>query len=263
MKIKLEGVQETLLIPLAARAMETKKTKPRLTDRNAVDMVEKIDYDFTKFEKATSQQGVIARTMILDREVQQYIDSYPDAVCISIGCGLDTRYQRLKHGKIRWYNLDFPEVIQIRKQLLFEGKNVELIAKSALDASWTEDIDQTSGHVLIILEGILMYLEEMEVIQLMAMIRNCFSGCTILAEIVHPMMAKKSKHHDTVKQTTAVFHWGIASGKEMEKLCDALHYEKEWNLMDNLTDQGLLFRIGARIGFIADKMNKIVQLRMD
>lgn len=84
-KIKFDGVQETLLIPLIARALETKKACPRIKDKNAVDLVDKIDYDFSKFEKASSQQGVIARTMILDRETQKFVDKYPDGVCIFLG----------------------------------------------------------------------------------------------------------------------------------------------------------------------------------
>lgn len=257
MKVRLDGVQETLLIPLIARAQETQSSKPRIKDMDAVRMVSKIDYDFTKFNKAMSQQGVIARTMILDREAQTYIDQYPDAVCISIGCGLDTRYERLNHRNVKWYNIDFPEVITLRKQLLSEGERVSYISKSALDTSWSEEIIEESEHVLIILEGILMYFTEMEVIQLLGIIRHRFKTGTILAEIMHPMIAKQSKHHDTVKKTKAIFQWGVSSGKEMEKLSEGLSFEKEWNLFDELKDQGFLFRLFATIPFIRNKNNKI------
>ncbi|MDD2971747.1 MAG: class I SAM-dependent methyltransferase [Lachnospiraceae bacterium] len=262
MKIKLDGVAETLLIPLAAKAWETRRKSPRIVDRDAVEMMGKIDYDFSKFDKPGSKQGVIARSMILDREVQKYADTYADAVCICIGCGLDTRYERIHHGKMRWYNLDFPEVIRLRKQLLREGKNVSCISKSALNPDWTSEVAEQSEHVLILLEGILMYFTELEVMQLLCIIKNKFSNATILAEIMHPMMVKQSKHHDTIKSTNATFHWGIKSGKEMEKLCDRLRFEKEWNLTDELLDQGILFNILGRIPFIRDKNDKIVKLKV-
>lgn len=87
MKVSLESVQETLLIPLIARVNETKQKNPRVVDKNAVEIVSKLDYDFTKINSGASNQGVIARTMILDRETQAFIDKNPNAVCISIGCG--------------------------------------------------------------------------------------------------------------------------------------------------------------------------------
>lgn len=262
MEVKLDGVQETLLIPLAARAKETKAEKPRIMDKSAVEIVSKLDYDLTKFDKTSSYQGVVARTIILDRETQKFVDLYPDAVCISVGCGLDTRYQRIKHGKIVWYNLDFPDVIALRKKLLYEGKNVKYISKSALDTAWTEEIEEQSEHVLILLEGILMYFTEEEVIQLLCMLKNRFKSCTILAEIMHPFFAGQTKHHDTVKKTNAEFHWGIVSGQEMECLCGGLHFEQEWNLFEELRNQGLMYRLCYRLPFIRNKNNKIVKLTL-
>lgn len=263
MKIELDGVQETLLIPLVARAVETKKANPRVKDENAVDVVNKIDYDFSKFEKASSQQGVIARTMILDRETQRFVEEHPDGICIAIGCGLDTRYYRIEHKNIVWYNLDFPDVIALRKKVLDEGEQVKGIGKSALDISWPDEVTEKNRPVLIILEGILMYFSEEEVLQLLATLKKHFPDCTILAEIMNPFIATQSKHHDTVKKTSAVFKWGVKSGKHMEKMCDGLHFVQEWNLFDELTDQGVAFKIAAKVPFIKNINNKIVLLRME
>lgn len=262
MKIKLNGVQETLLISLVARAAETKKEDARITDKHAVGLIKKIDYDFSKFEKTPSLQGVIARTMILDRETQHFIEENPDGICISIGCGLDTRYHRIRHKNVIWYNLDFPEVIALRKRLLFEGKRVKYIEKSALDISWTDEVTEKRRPVLIILEGILMYFREIEVIQLFAMLKNRFPQCTILAEIMNPFIATQTKYHDTVKNTLAVFQWGIKSGRDMEKLCDGLYFQQEWNLFDELADQGFLYKFAAKLPVIKNINNKIVKLQM-
>ena len=159
-----------------ARAMETKQKNARIKDDNAVGMVNKIDYDFSKFGKSGSQQGVIARTMILDRETQRFVDEHPDGVCISIGCGLDTRYHRIRHENITWYNLDFPEVIDLRAKLLCEEEQVKSIGKSALDIAWIDEVKEKDRPVLIILEGILMYFTEPEVTQLFAILKNIFKG---------------------------------------------------------------------------------------
>lgn len=160
MKIKLEGVQETLLIPLVARAYETKSEHHRIDDVKAVEMMSKIEYDFEKFYGKMSQEGLIARTIILDRELQKLIDEFPNAICISIGCGLDTRYHRINHRQVFWYNIDFPDVIALRRKLLGENPNVHSIAKSALDVSWTKEIEDTNKKVIIIIEGMLCILSK-------------------------------------------------------------------------------------------------------
>ena len=107
MKIKLSGVSETLLIPLWARAEETKRADGLIRDDFAVQLVEQIDYDFAKFSRAKhSQTGVAVRSYILDHETTAFIEQHPDAVCINLACGLDTRFYRVDNGKIDWYNLD-------------------------------------------------------------------------------------------------------------------------------------------------------------
>lgn len=258
-KIKLDGVMETMLIPLAAKAAETTCNHPRITDVEAVKIKSMIDYDFTRFEKRLTHEGVIARTIILDREIQKDINHYPNANCISIGCGLDTRYQRLQHHNIQWYNLDFVEVISLRKQLITEGENVHYIERSALDSSWVQEIKNRDRKTIIILEGLLMYFTETEVKSLLNIIKNGFRDCIIYMELMHPMVAKQSKHHDTVKETNAVFKWGIKYSKDVEKLCIGLKYKQEWNLFEALTDRGIAFKVANAIPFIRDKNDKIAK----
>jgi len=260
MKIKLKGVMETLLIPLSARATETNSKNPRIKDDKAVEMVSNIEYDFDKFDKKMSREGVIARTILLDRETEKFVNEYPNAICISMGCGLDTRYHRINHNKVQWYNIDFPEVVALRKKLLYENKNVHAIGKSILDMSWLDEVVIEGREVLIIMEGLLMYFTETEVIQLFCIIRSHLPNCTILIEIMHPFIARHSKYHDTVKSTDASFHWGIQSGKDMEKLCEGFCFVQEWNLFEEMRNSGIMFQLAGSIPFIRNKNNKIVKL---
>ncbi|MFA9467001.1 MAG: hypothetical protein ACERKN_22330 [Velocimicrobium sp.] len=97
-------------------------------------------------------------------------------------------------------------------------KQVHLIAKSALDMCWTEEIEHTNKKAIIIIEGMLMYLKQEDVIQLFCMLKNHFQNSIILAEIMHPFIARRSKWHDTVKYTNATFPWVItASGKILQE----------------------------------------------
>lgn len=112
MKVMLDGVEETMLIPLLIKADETKRPNPHIRDEKAVEMVSRIDYDFSKFKnKSMSHAGVIARTVMIDRETRKFISSHPDAVCITVGCGLDARFYRMDNGRIDWYDLDLSNVI--------------------------------------------------------------------------------------------------------------------------------------------------------
>ena len=108
-KVEVTGVPEIMIQTLYARAKETKKDDAKIIDDIAVRIVEKIDYDFSKADNdKTMSSGVIARTIVLDNIVEQYLNQHPDTIVINIGCGLDTRCYRMKGKYSLWYNLDLP-----------------------------------------------------------------------------------------------------------------------------------------------------------
>jgi len=97
------------------------------------------------------------RTEILDNATKAFIHKNPDSVIVNIGCGLDTRYSGLYNGKIRWYDLDLPESIKLRKQFFKETDRYYMIAKSVFDYRWIQEIPK-GKPVLIIAEGVLCIL---------------------------------------------------------------------------------------------------------
>ena len=99
-KVNVTGVPETMVQTLYARAKETKKQNAKIKDEIAVELVEKLDYDFSIADKDNAMNyGVIARTIVLDRMVEQYLKKHENTVVVNIACGLDTRCYRMK-GKI-------------------------------------------------------------------------------------------------------------------------------------------------------------------
>ncbi|MGZ7134728.1 MAG: class I SAM-dependent methyltransferase [Methanobacterium sp.] len=148
MQQDLKGIPETSLIPLWARAVEAKQPHPIIIDEKAIEIMEQIDYDFSKFNNQEPTQISIAiRTEILDKATKDFIEKYPTAVIINLGCGLDTRFLRVDNDKIHWYDLDLPEPIQIRRHFFDETTRYKMIAKSVFDYSWIEDIDKYDNHV--------------------------------------------------------------------------------------------------------------------
>lgn len=252
--MQLNGVEETMLIPLVIKANETLRDNPRVRDNKAVEIVKQLDINTEKYDKFMSHEGVIARTILFDDTMKHYISQYPNAVCVSVGCGLDNRFERVDNGRIRWYDLDLPNVINVRKKFFKDRERVKLIAKSALDKSWTEDVENNSMTIILI-EGLLMYFDEQQAKTLFNIIKERFKNAVIIAELMPMATVGSSKYHDTVKNTSAVFKWGVKSGKEVEGLCDGLQLitEKSFNCeMKKYSVRGKLF---ASIPFIKNLNN--------
>ena len=121
-------VQETALIPLAIRANETERKMARIHDDKAVEIIRELDVDTEKLNRFFSHEGVIARTILFDETVKKLLRKYLDAVCINIGCGLDDRFSRVDNGKIRWFNVDLPDSIEMRKKFFYETEREHMLA---------------------------------------------------------------------------------------------------------------------------------------
>ncbi|WRS28784.1 class I SAM-dependent methyltransferase [Oscillospiraceae bacterium MB08-C2-2] len=229
LSVKLSGVQETMLIPMYARAVESQKENHNFYDQYAIEMTKKLDYDFSKFDKGKlSLWGCAARTIILDQEVNAFIKQHPNCTCINLGCGLDTRFHRVDNGSIRWYNVDFQSTADLRAQLLPTVERETMIACSALESDWVREIAK-GGETLIIMEGLIMYFSEDEIKGLMGMIRDAFPGCTLLIELISAFSLKNQKKHDALKKTSAVFQWGVKEAEELVTLCPYTRLKNQWN----------------------------------
>ena len=190
-KITLSGVPETMLQTVYARAKET-KTRGAITDNKAVELIGRLDYDFSMADKdAAMHSGVIARTIVLDKLVKTYLAGHGGAVVVNIACGLDTRCYRMS-GYSHWYNLDLPETIAVREKLLPESRKISQIAMSAMD-DWGGEIKGTSTDVLVIIEGLTMYLSESDVKRIFDVIAARFDRATVLVETMNPMVVKRFK----------------------------------------------------------------------
>lgn len=233
--LNLDGVPETLLIPLYVKARATKEKHEKVNDQKAVEIIDSIDYDFSKFNNSKmTYYGVLARTIIFDREMKKFIEENPNAIIISIGCGFDTRFTRMDNGQIDWYNLDVPEVIEYRKHFFNEENDrVHSIAKSAWDFSWTDEIINESGRpLLIFIEGVLMFFSKEQVQLLFNEITKRFSGCYWICEFMSKFSVDHSSWHDSVPKVGCSFQWGISRGEEIEEMCPSLKMKGYWNLAD-------------------------------
>lgn len=219
MKIKLEGVMETLLITLDIRARDYQSQQSVLKDKKSAEIVKQIDYDFSDFQGDNKNYiGVLSRAKMMDQEIRKFIQKYPSCHIVSIGSGLDTRFDRLDNGKIHWYDLDFPEVIEIRKKFFEESERVKFISKSALDPSWTKEIHTNGEKLLIIAEGMIMYLHPEDVKKFLNILTDHFDCFELHLDCISKNTVKRAGMNRAVKKTKSEYFFGVSKGKEVVEL---------------------------------------------
>lgn len=248
MKINVKGVPETMIQTLYARAKETSKENPNIKDEMAVSIVKQLDYDFSNADQdRTMSLGVIARTIVLDKMVEEYLNTHKDTIVINIACGLDTRCYRMKGKYVRWYNLDLPETINIRKQFLKETGPIYQIAKSAMDESYRDDIQYHGENILVIIEGLTMYLSENDIKKMFSIIN--FKNSTVMVEVMFPFVVKHIKEK-SVEGSHAKFTWGIKNGKELEKLLPTFSFLTEVSLVEGMKKLMPIYHVLGKIPFV-------------
>ncbi|MGF1577025.1 MAG: class I SAM-dependent methyltransferase, partial [Cyanophyceae cyanobacterium] len=211
---QLTGVAETLMITLYARHVETQRSDSFFQDPKAVDIVERTNYGFDKYAMGwASQLGVVIRVQEYDRLTQQFLEAHPNAVVVNLGCGLCTRFTRLDNGSVRWYEIDFPEVIEFRCKFFQENDRYRFISKSILDFSWIDQIQRSADQpLLILMEGVSPYLSETENRSLVSQICDRLAPAEFVFDVLNRKSAKHTARHDTVSKTGAEFKSGIDSG---------------------------------------------------
>jgi len=135
-------VAETSLIPLYFRATESQRPDALIKDDKAVALVGQMNYDFSRFKfDKDDQLALILRNREFDRYARGFLARYPEAVVVHIGCGLDSRFECVDNGRVEWYDLDLPQVIELRRKLIGgEGSRYHLLGCSVFDSSWLNTV---------------------------------------------------------------------------------------------------------------------------
>ena len=259
-KIRLSGVPETMLQTVYARAKES-RGRGAIHDAKAEEIIEKLDYDFSLADKDTAMHsGVIARTIVLDRLTKEWLASHPGAVVVNIACGLDTRCYRMS-GNAHWYNLDLPETMAVREKLLPESGTISQIAMSAME-DWGSEISEQNVQVLIVIEGLTMYLNAKDVQQIFAVISSRFSQATIFVETMNPMIVKRFKEK-SIEGSHAKFTWGIKNGKALAELLPGFRFMEEHSLTEGMAVFAPIYKLLDKLPTVRNISNKIIVLEKE
>ncbi|MGX7074117.1 class I SAM-dependent methyltransferase [Falseniella ignava] len=189
-KIEKNTVQETLLIPLYGRKMCSEKFPELYTDIFAKKLCDRLDYDFTELEKKNhsflyefGSLEAAMRQLDIIWEIKEYLKKYPKATIVNLGCGLDETGKACDNGLCHIVNVDFPDIIALRKKLIVERDRERSIACDLKDYSWMDQIDGVNG-VIFFAAGVFHYFKRDEVKALtLELVQKYKGGCLVFDSV--------------------------------------------------------------------------------
>lgn len=231
LKIALTPEQETLLITLYAKAQPD---NPLFFDPAARDILEQVEYDFDRLHVPYKTVILVCqRAKKIDRYTQAFLNAHPDGVVVQLGCGLDTRFLRVDNGEVAWYDLDMPPVIELRREFFTESERYHMLAASATDLAWVDRVAAGDRPVLVIAEGLLMYLDEPDVRSLVLRLCAAFPGCQLIADVFSRQTARAATGHPALKATGATLGWGMDDPHDLETWAPGIRLLEEWFFTDD------------------------------
>ena len=266
-RIEKNTVQETLIIPLYARKVCSALYANLYRDETAVRLIDEIDYDFSEAEKKSrslmqrfGSLEVAMRQNDLAFEVRDYLKGHPNAAVVNLGCGLDSTGRNCDNGSCKMYNLDFPEVIAVRNELLPVGEREENIPCDLNDTEWFTRID-TSGGAVFFASGVFYYFLTEQVKALVQCMADSFPGGVLVFDAANrtavKMIAKTWLKGAKIKDVGAYFAVSDAS-KEIGAWDSRLKVTSRGYMLgyNDLRDPSVsgFFRFLARVG---DEMMKM------
>jgi O-methyltransferase involved in polyketide biosynthesis len=211
-----------------------------LVDRAAAEITAKLDYDFSTISthiSVVSQLAWIARSLHIDRTIRDFLSYHPEATIVNIGCGLDTTFERVDNGTLTWFDIDLPDVIELRSGLISEGSRQRSIASSALDEPWLEQIQPRRG-VLFVAAGVLYYFEERQVRDLLVRLSRAFPESEAVFDACSPFgarVANKKVIKDAGMDESACLKWGLDRARNLEAWDDRIRVVESYRLFRDVT----------------------------
>ena len=266
-KIEKNTVQETLVIPLYGRKMCSELYPNLYRDETAIRLMKEIDYDFSVLEKKSGNLmqrfGFLEAAMRqndLAWEVRDYLKTHPNAAVVNLGCGLDNTGRACDNGRCKISNLDLPDVIALRQQLLPAGEREQNIPCDLKDSAWFDKIDASGGAVFFA-SGVFYYFLTEHVRALVQGMANAFPGGVLVFDAANrtavKMIAKTWLRTAKIKDVGAYFAVSDAP-KEIGEWDSRLRVSSRGYMMgyNDLKDPSVsgFFRFLAKVGDNGMKM---------
>jgi O-methyltransferase involved in polyketide biosynthesis len=220
----LSGVPETSLAPLYWRAVESLRPDAMIKDEKAVALVTQMSYLFDRVKQIPMNELLNSMRIIFTREFDRYardfLSRHPEAVVVHIGCGLDSRFDRVDNGQVEWYDLDLPDVIELRRKLIGdERERYHLLACSVLEEAWVETVSAHDQRPFLFLaETVFVYFIEAQVKSLVLKLRDHFPGAELVFDGWRPFEVWLGNRYFSLSNSpfAGLMQWGFWRGQEVE-----------------------------------------------
>ncbi len=262
-RVHLTEVQKTLLITLHAKAVDSHSKKPILNDEKAGELLDAIDYDFGKLKSFGNDNLIVVRAKQYDEWLREFLNSNPNAIVLNLGCGLDTRITRINPSStIQWFDIDYPDVIQLRENFYSNGAGYRMIGYSITDPHWLAQIPR-DRPTIVIADGVLAYLTPEEAKSLLNRITDHFLHGQIMFDVMNAYAIQLAQ--SSASQTTGALHkWAVENLDEVDELDAKLRRVSELSVLRSAYVRKLPWRfrlLYGSIAFSAQHRNMIRLLR--
>jgi O-methyltransferase involved in polyketide biosynthesis len=239
-KIRVPKEKETYLATLYGKAMDAAVEHPILGDKYAADAVARIDYDFRELKLPNGGEITLPmRAWHFDQWTRTFLAKNPVSTVLHLGCGLDTRVQRIDpEPQVRWYDVDFSDVIELRKQLYPDRVGYHPIGSSVTDLAWLDAVPRDTP-VFVIAEGLVMYLQQEDGTALFRRITEQFPSGQIAFDGYSGSMVRLVSRLATVRGAKVELVWGVDDPHDLEKQIPQLHLAEsvEFLMMPELLER--------------------------
>jgi O-methyltransferase involved in polyketide biosynthesis len=239
-KILFTKEKETMLMTLSGRATQSQWKDPILRDPWAEEAMRHIDYDMSKSLTGVAAWSmwkdigcaiIATRAATFDLLTTRFLADHPNAVVLQVGCGMDSRVFRINPpASVEWFDVDFPDVIDLRRQLFPTRDAYHQIGAPLEDLRWLDEVSQSAAlrdrPALLIAEGVLHYLSETDVKGLLNAVVTHFSSGQMIFDICNSMIVKRAGAN--VGGTGATYKWGLDDPQDIRKLEPKLELIKEF-----------------------------------
>lgn len=272
-RIEKNTVQETLIIPLYGRRLCTERFPKMFQDQSAIELMNRLDYDFSELEKKSESMTQVfgalecaMRQNDLAWEVRDYLKTHPKAAVVNLGCGLDQTGRNCDNGACLIYNIDFPDVIQVRNELIPAGDREQNIAADLNDFSWFDEI-HSSGGAVFFAAGVFYYFQTEKAKKLMTAMAERFPGGRLVfdsaGKLAVRMMLKTWIKQADIRNVGAYF--SVAKAKEeLGPWSDQFQVSSRGYMLGYFPmDDPNIKRIHRVLAKIGDRLMKMQIVRLD
>ncbi|EON99778.1 putative tetracenomycin polyketide synthesis o-methyltransferase tcmp protein [Phaeoacremonium minimum UCRPA7] len=259
MKLDFTGVQETLLATLYSRWYDFQLPKLILGDKHAVEIVDQLDYDFTKLRmRPGTCASLCLRARTFDRWTSEFLDAHgdQDVTVLHLAAGFDTRALRLQDNcgsNVHWIDLDVPDVVDMRRKLIPEPQlpgGYELIAASVTDNDWLTSLPPHRPTV-VVFEGLSCYLKPEEMRSMVERVTGHFKTGQLLFDAVAWIIISCQNLMSITRTTGAVLSWGTDDPHELEAWHEGLKLKDIELMSDNKDNKDLSPKLQWILWFVA------------